>query len=169
MLLLPPRHRRRRRPGSLFPPGPRRLRPRQPQYRHRPVFRTRRDAEITRSIYERHPVLVDRSGDEEVRAWPVRYQSMFHMAGSSHLFRAASELESSGFYPVEGNRWKKGEELYLPLYQGRVIWQFDHRANSIRVNKENLHNPFLSDKVSEAQHANPGFLPQTRSSCRLLQ
>ena len=26
-----------------------------------PVFRTRRDAEITRAIYERHPVLVDRS------------------------------------------------------------------------------------------------------------
>ncbi len=128
-----------------------------------PVFRTRRDADIIRRIYERHPVLVDRSGQEEVRAWPVRYQSMFHMASSSHLFRAASELESSGFYPIEGNRWKKGEELYLPLYQGRMIWQFDHRANSIRVNKENLHNPYLSDKVSEAQHANPGFLPQTRS------
>ena len=25
-----------------------------------PIFRTRRDAEITRRIYERHPVLVDR-------------------------------------------------------------------------------------------------------------
>ena len=30
-----------------------------------PVFRTRRDAEITRRIYERHPVLVDRSGGGE--------------------------------------------------------------------------------------------------------
>ena len=38
-----------------------------------PVFRSRRDAEITRSIYERHPVLVDRSTVEERRAWPVRY------------------------------------------------------------------------------------------------
>ena len=26
-----------------------------------PIFRTRRDADITRGIYERHPVLVDRS------------------------------------------------------------------------------------------------------------
>ena len=34
-----------------------------------PVFRTRRDADITRRIYERHPVLIDRSGDEEVRAY----------------------------------------------------------------------------------------------------
>ena len=30
-----------------------------------PVFRTRRDADITRRIYERHPILVDRSGDDE--------------------------------------------------------------------------------------------------------
>jgi len=150
-------------PDRCFPLAPADFARVNPNTGTAPVFRTRRDADITRRIYERHPVLVDRSGDEEVRAWPVRYLSMFHMASSSHLFRAASELESSGFYPIEGNRWKKGEELYLPLYQGRVIWQFDHRANSIRVNKENLHNPFLSDKVSEAQHANPGFLPQTRS------
>ena len=33
-----------------------------------PVFRRRRDADITRGIYERHPVLVDRSGGGECRA-----------------------------------------------------------------------------------------------------
>ena len=33
-----------------------------------PVFRTRRDADITRRIYESHPVLVDRSQGEEKRA-----------------------------------------------------------------------------------------------------
>ena len=67
---------------------------------------------------------------------------------ASHLFRTATELEGDGFYPVEGNRWKKGEALYLPLYQGRMIWQFDHRANSVRVNPESTHNPYLSDKVT---------------------
>ena len=59
-----------------------------------PVFRTRRDAEITRSIYERHPVLVDRSGDKIRRAWPVRYHTMFHMANDSGLFRTAEQLDS---------------------------------------------------------------------------
>ena len=66
------------------------------------------------------------------------------------------------FYPVEGNRWKRGEELYLPLYQGRMIWHFDHRANSVLVNPESAHNPYLSEEVSEAQHADPNFLPQTQ-------
>ena len=127
-----------------------------------PVFRTRRDAELTRRIYERHPVLVDRSQGAERRAWPVRYNRMFDMTNDSYLFRTKPQLETDGFYPVEGNRWKKGEELYLPLYQGRMIWHFDHRANSVRVNPENTHNPYLSEPVSNVRHANPNFLPQTQ-------
>ena len=127
-----------------------------------PVFRTRRDAEITRRIYERHPVLVNRSGSKIRRAWPVRYHTMFHMTNDSGLFRTADQLDSMGFYPVQGNRWKKGDELYLPLYQGRMIHQFDHRANSVEINPENPHNPYLSEEVTPEQHADPDFLPQTQ-------
>ena len=125
-----------------------------------PVFRTRRDANISRRIYELHPALVDRSRGDECKAWPVRYmQGLFNMTSDSHLFRTGAHLNAEGFYPVDDNRWKKGEELYLPLYQGRMIHQFDHRANSVRVNPENLHNPYLSEEVSEAQHADPSFTP----------
>ena len=125
-----------------------------------PIFCTRRDAGITRGIYERHPVLVNRSGDGEKKVWQVRYtQGLFNMTSDSHLFRTAAQLDAGGFYPVDGNRWKRGEELYLPLYQGRMIHQFDHRANSVRINPENLHNPYLSEEVSEAQHADPSFVP----------
>ena len=127
-----------------------------------PIFRTRRDAEITRRIYERHPVLVNRSGGGERKAWPVRYHTMFHMTNDSHLFRTAAQLDDEGFYRVEGNRWQKGEELYLPLYQGRMIHQFDHRANSVRVNPESTHNPYLSEQVTQQQHADPHFLPQSQ-------
>ena len=127
-----------------------------------PVFRSRRDAEITRRIYEQHPVLVDRSQGEEKRVWPVKYTTMFHMTNDSNLFRTAEQLDAEGFYPVEGNHWKKGEELYLPLYQGRMIHQFDHRANSVRFNPESTHNPYLSEEVTEAQHTDPDFLPQTQ-------
>ena len=129
-----------------------------------PVFRRRRDAELTRSIYEQHPVLVDRSGDAELRAWMVKYATMFHMANDSHLFRTWAQLEAEGFYPVQGNRWKKGDELYLPLYQGRMIQQFDHRANSVRVNLESTHNPYLSEEVTDTQHADPQFHPSVQYS-----
>ena len=107
-------------------------------------------------------MLVDRSQGEEKRAWPVKYTRMFDMTNDSNLFRTAEQLDGEGFYPVEGNHWKKGEELYLPLYQGRMIHQFDHRANSVRFNPESTHNPYLSEEVTEAQHADPDFLPQTQ-------
>ena len=127
-----------------------------------PVFRTRRDADITRDIYARHPVLVDRSDGTEHKTWPVKYHTMFHMTNDSHLFRTAAQLDAEGFYPVKGNRWQRGKELYLPLYQGRMIWHFDHRANSVQVNPNSTHNPYLSKEVVEEQHANPEFLPQSQ-------
>ena len=58
-----------------------------------PVFRTRRDAEITRHIYERHPVLVAHSQGGERKAWPVRYATMFHMTNDSDLFQTAEQLD----------------------------------------------------------------------------
>ena len=127
-----------------------------------PIFRTKRDADVTRCIYERHPVLVDRSQGEEHRAWPVRFERMFDMTNDSHLFRTSEQLDSDGFYPVGGNRWRKGDALYLPLYQGRMIHQFDHRANSVQVNPESTHNPYLSEEVTEAQHADPNFHPASQ-------
>ena len=149
-------------PDRCFPLAPADFARVNPNTGTAPVFRTRRDAEITRSIYEQHPVLVNHSGEDEYRVWPVRYCSMFHMANSSHLFRTEKELDTDGFYPVHGNSWKKGVDLYLPMYQGRMIHQFDHRANSVRVNPESTHNPYLSEEVGEAQHADPSFLPQTQ-------
>ena len=127
-----------------------------------PVFRTRRDADLTRRIYQHHPVLVDRSGDGERKVWPVRYVRMLDMTNDSHLFRTAAQLEDDGFYPVQGNRWKRGSDLYLPLYQGRMIQHFDHRASSVRINPESTHNPYLSEETSEEQHSDPGYLPRSQ-------
>ena len=100
-------------------------------------------------------------GDES-RAWPVKYVRMFDMTNDSHLFNTGEQLKADGFYPVQGNRWMKGKELYLPLYQGRMIHQFDHRVNSVRINPESTHNPYLSEEVTEAEHADPKFSPQAQ-------
>ncbi len=146
-------------PDRCFPLAPADFARVNPNTGTAPIFRTRRDAEITRRIYQQHPALVDRSGGRERKTWPVKYVRMFDMTNDSYLFRTAAELKAEGFYPVQGNRWKRGEELYLPLYQGRMIHQFDHRANSVRSNPESTHNPYLSEEVGEAQHADPRFLP----------
>ena len=127
-----------------------------------PIFRSRQDAEITRRIYEQHPVLVDYSEGEERKVWPVKYTTMFHMANDSHLFRTAEQLEADGFYPVEGNRWKRGQELYLPLYEGKMVQAFDHRAASVVVNPANLFRPGQPKKTLYEEHQDPSFTPSPR-------
>ncbi|MFS8889563.1 endonuclease domain-containing protein, partial [Synechococcus sp. R55.2] len=71
-----------------------------PNTRTLPVFRTRQDADLTRAIYERVPVLVnERTGENP---WDVRFMAMFHMSNDSHLFRTRAELEKQG-YRLVGN------------------------------------------------------------------
>ena len=125
-----------------------------------PIFRSRRDAELTTAIYGRLPVLVDRSSGEEVKAWPVKYATMFHMTNDSGLFRTRAELEEKeGAWPIGGNRFDSPSGEWVPLYVGRMIHQFDHRAASVEVNEQNLHNPALSGDIGTEQKANPSFLP----------
>ena len=84
---------------------------------------------------------------------------MFHMTNDSHLFRTAAQLEAEGFYLVQGNRWKRGKELYLPLYEGKMVQAFDHRAASVVVNPDNLNRPAQPKDATNTQHANPNWLP----------
>jgi hypothetical protein len=125
-----------------------------------PIFRTRRNAALTTVIYSRLSVLVDRSTGAEVKAWPVRYATMFHMTNDSSLFRTRQELEEKeGAYPIGGNRFRSPAGDWVPLYVGRMIHQFDHRAASVEVNAENIHNPALSGNITSEQKADPDFLP----------
>ena len=124
-----------------------------------PIFRTRRDAELTTAIYGRLPVLVDWSSGEEVQAWPVKYTRMFDMTNDSGLFRTRVELEEKeGAYPIGGNRFASPSGDWVPLYVGRMIHLFDHRAASVEVNAENLHNAALSGDISAEQKADPAFV-----------
>ena len=133
-----------------------------------PVFRTRRHADITRRIYENHPVLVDRSGGGERKVWPVRYATMFHMTNDSHRFRTTARLDAEGFYPVPGNRWKRGEDLYVPLYEGKMVQAFDHRAASVVVNPDNLNRPAQPREATAEEHADPNRLPDPQFWVNLI-
>ena len=126
-----------------------------------PIFRTRRDAELTTAIYSRMPVLVNRSSGEAVKAWPVKYSTMFHMTNDSGLFRTRSELEEQeGAYPVGGNRFASPSGDWVPLYEGKMVQAFDHRAASVVVNPENQHRPAQPVPTTPEQHRNADWLPE---------
>lgn len=98
-----------------------------PNTRTCPIFRSKRDAEITKGIYRRVPVLIKEATETEpeVNPWGIKFMAMLHMANDSGLFRTRQELEDAG-WSLEGNRFVRGEETYLPLYEAKMIHHFDH-------------------------------------------
>jgi hypothetical protein len=96
-----------------------------PNTKTAPIFRRRRDAEITKAIYRRVPVLV-RDDDPDGNPWGIEYQRMFDMANDSHLFRTADELQAEGA-TLTGNSWVKGKQKWLPLYEAKMAHQYNHR------------------------------------------
>ncbi len=128
-----------------------------------PIFRTERDARLTKSIYNRLPVLVNRSSGKEIKAWPGKHATMFHMSNDSHLFRTRTELEEKeAAWPIEGNRFASNDGEWLPLYEGKMVQAFDHRAASVAVNPANLHRPNQPLPSGMQQHKNPNWLPHPR-------
>ncbi|MCD9872824.1 Eco57I restriction-modification methylase domain-containing protein [Streptomyces guryensis] len=93
-----------------------------------PIFRSRRDAEITLSVYRRVPVLIS-EGAQGGNPWGLTFmQGLFNMSHESHLFRTRAELEASG-WRLEGNTYieRESNTLAMPLYEAKMIHHFDHR------------------------------------------
>jgi len=103
-----------------------------PNTRTCPIFRSRRDAELTKAIYRRVPVLV-KEGPPEVNPWGIRFkQGLFNMTSDSHLFRTREQLEAEGWRLV-GNVFEQNGERYLPLYEAKLFHQFNHRQAHLMV------------------------------------
>ncbi len=117
-----------------------------------PILRRRRDLELLRRIYDAAPVLIERdeNGNEVSNPWGVSFLRMFDMANDSDKFRTAKELEDAGCYR-DANRfgyYKKGEEYWLPLYEGKMVQHYDHKSSKIVINPSNPHRPAQQVKVS---------------------
>ncbi|MCP3822290.1 N-6 DNA methylase [Streptomyces sp. A3M-1-3] len=94
-----------------------------------PIFRTRRDAEITLGIYRRVPVLI-KEGDPNGNPWGLSFMTMFHMSNDSHLFHTREQLEADG-WRLEGNVFTRAEEKMLPLYEAKMLDFYNHRAADV--------------------------------------
>lgn len=72
-----------------------------------PIFRTRRDAEITLGIYRRVPVLINENDPVNGNPWGISFmQGLFNMTSDSHLFHTRDELESDG-WTLNGNVFER--------------------------------------------------------------
>lgn len=142
-------------PERSFTLSPEQIAAINPNTRTAPVFRSRVDAELTAKIYRNVPVLIDEGKVADGNRWGVSFMSMFHMSNDSHLFHTAIQLASDGF-KREGTDWEKGSDRFVPLYEAKMIHQFDHRWAGYAENGED------SADIRPDQKADPRFEPAPR-------
>jgi hypothetical protein len=119
-------------PGRGFPLTPEEINLLNPNTGTCPVFRSRRDAEITLGIYDRVPVLV-KEGAASGNPWGFEYVEVLHL---SH---AAAELMTEA----------EDERGTYPVYEAKMMHHFDHRW-------------FSYPDVSEVDRNNPALVAMPR-------
>ncbi len=107
-----------------------------PNTRTCPIFRTRRDAELTKSVYKRVPILIDENRKRGGNPWEIKFLRMFDQTNDAEHFCEAAEWQRQG-YKREGNVYRKAKKRALPLYEAKMVQAFDHRAASVTVEEEN--------------------------------
>ena len=96
-----------------------------------PVFRSERDAILTKKLYRAAPVLIA-EGPTEINPWGITFsQGLFNMTSDSGLFHDAAGPDR------------------LPVYEAKMIHHFDHRWATYSADG--------SGDVSSAQKQDPTF------------
>ena len=115
-----------------------------PNTRTCPTFRSHEDSELAKSIYRRVPIFVDERNPSDGNPWGVSFMTMFHMTNDSALFRDS---------PAE-NR--------LPLYEAKMIHQFDHRYGTYDGQTQEQANQGVLPQVPDQAKVNPSYAPTPR-------
>ena len=119
-----------------------------------PVFRSNRDAELTKKLYRAAPVLIREAvwageGKQaklvspEVNPWGISFMAMIHMSGDSGLFKNEPAPDR------------------LPLYEAKLIHQFDHRWATYTPAGDSR-DLTLAEKQDPARTATPRYWVSAR-------
>ncbi|HOT27582.1 MAG TPA: N-6 DNA methylase [Candidatus Ozemobacteraceae bacterium] len=142
-----------------------------PNTRTCPVFRTTADAEITKKIYSRIPVLINEAAGAEGNPWGITFMRMFDMSNDSGLFKTYAQLAATQGLELRGNCFyekarpadspdtaslDRPNPAWLPLYEAKMIHQFDHRWATYETDGETVRN------VTPEEKADPAFQPLPR-------
>ncbi len=111
-----------------------------PNTRTCPIFRTRADADLTKKIYRRVPVLVNQVTSQN--PWGISFLRMFDLSNDSDLFRT-----------------EPGDGL-MPLYEAKMIQAYDHRAASVIYMPNNPVRQNQPVPTTLEQYADSSYLPR---------
>jgi hypothetical protein len=111
-----------------------------------PAFRSKADASLTRKIYSEHPILLGESVSDHDPWEFVAIQNCFSHTTDDELFLSAPEIESQGA-ARHGNIYIRAKDgaTWLPLYEGKMVNQYDHRFGSFEGREKERGNRNLPE------------------------
>ena len=145
--------------ASRFPLAPDEILMLNPNTGTLPLFRSRKDAEITLKIYRRFPVLINNA--EQENPWGLRFVRLLDMANDSGLFQTAEDLEKLGA-AHDGWAWRAVEQRWLPLYEAKMLSHYDHRFSTYEGATQAQLNVGTLPRLTDEDHADPTKEPRPR-------
>lgn len=131
-----------------------------PNTKTTPIFRSRRDAEICAKIYETAPVYSHHgSGNKQ---YPIKLGVPMHVTHDSNHFQSREKLEANGFYHVGEHILEKGSIRAYPLYEGKMMMDYDHRSADVVVNLANSKRPAQPKEIPLNQKSDPSRMSVPR-------
>lgn len=129
-----------------------------------PSFRFKKDFDLLRDLYKQTSILIKKNdtGDIILNPWGIQLITLFNMSSDSSLFLTKKQLVILGAKPMNSNSiggiWIDTKNIkYYPLYEGKMIWQYNQRYNSIEIvekgqykqrpiknEEENLKKPYFT-------------------------
>jgi hypothetical protein len=128
-----------------------------PNTRTCPVFRSQADAELTKKIYRRVPVLIDEGKGAAGNPWGISFMTMIHMSNNSGLFRTAAQLTADGAQRDGPNWIARDKAVWVPLYEAKMVHQFDHRWATYEDNGSDSRDMTDAEKDNPASFAQPRY------------
>lgn len=129
-----------------------------PNTKTAPIFRTAEDLRLVISMYEKLPVLVDKSTKPPTAVWPTKYMQMINMTSDSKKFRSVKELlEEEGAWSIGNGRYESAAGEWVPLLEGKSIQIFNHRFASIFTPEGSVSGQGQSIYATDDELADPTF------------
>ncbi|WP_416841816.1 Eco57I restriction-modification methylase domain-containing protein [Haloferax sp. DFSO52] len=114
-------------PGSIYKMSKDELEMINPNTKNCPMFQTKEERDLAVTVYEGTPILIHE--ENETNTWDLNYIRIFDMANDSDLFadNTLEDLEANGYQRKDGNLYAGDGDEFLPLWEGKLFQQFDHR------------------------------------------
>ena len=115
-----------------------------------PIFRSKADAELAKMVYRKVGVLWDEA-QKGGNPWGISFKRLFDMSNDSALF-VTNGPSGTGVPPVR----------YLPLYEAKLMHQFDHRWATYETGEEDARDVALDEKRNSFFEIQPRYWVEAR-------